>query len=115
MSNRIVFALVLVLFAFGAVVVVSYPSNHDVAWLLHASRSVLGGADLYKDVIEPNPPLIVYLLIPVVGAASFLDVPAMTVFRLAVLVLTGASLAWSGALLRSTLPEPDRNGLDSSW
>jgi hypothetical protein len=34
------------------------PMNHDVAWLLEATRRWVGGAELYRDIIEINPPLI---------------------------------------------------------
>ena len=38
----------------------SIPMNHDVAWLLEASRRWVGGAELYRDIIEINPPLIFF-------------------------------------------------------
>jgi hypothetical protein len=41
------------------------PMNHDVGWLLHLSGRVLDGAHLYVDLIEVNPPLIVWLGMPV--------------------------------------------------
>ncbi len=37
---------------------ISQPLNHDVAWLLEATRRWVGGATLYRDVVEINPPLI---------------------------------------------------------
>ena len=36
----------------------SNPINHDVAWLLEATRRWVGGGELYRDIIEINPPLI---------------------------------------------------------
>jgi hypothetical protein len=34
------------------------PFNHDNAWLLEATRRWVGGAELYREIIEINPPLI---------------------------------------------------------
>ena len=45
----------------GAAVLLRAPLNHDVAWHLIASRRVLGGERLYIDILETNPPLIVWL------------------------------------------------------
>lgn len=35
-----------------------FPTNHDVAWLLEATRRWVRGAELYRDIVEINPPLI---------------------------------------------------------
>ncbi|CAH2599217.1 conserved membrane protein of unknown function [Rhodovastum atsumiense] len=37
------------------------PQKDDVAWLLYVARKWLGGQRLYDDIIEVNPPLIVWL------------------------------------------------------
>lgn len=34
--------------------------SHDIAWLLDASQRWMGGATLYVDVVESNPPLVFY-------------------------------------------------------
>jgi len=36
----------------------NFPLNHDVAWLLEATQRWVAGAELYRDIIEINPPLI---------------------------------------------------------
>ena len=40
------------------------PLNTDSGWLLVAARRLLDGDRLYVDIIEVNPPLIVWLLLP---------------------------------------------------
>lgn len=46
------------LFATVFVFVLALPLNHDVAWLLEATRRWVNGAELYRDIVEVNPPLI---------------------------------------------------------
>ena len=43
------------------------PLIPDVAWLLEASRRWLGGAVLYVDIVEVNPPLIFYEMVALTG------------------------------------------------
>lgn len=48
-------------FAFCAAIflyVLQFPLNHDVAWLMEATRRWVGGGQLYVDIVEINPPLI---------------------------------------------------------
>jgi len=42
------------------------PVNPDIALFLYDAGRVLDGAQLYRDVVEINPPLIVVLNMPVV-------------------------------------------------
>ncbi len=76
----------------------------DVAFLLYAAERVLGGARLYVDVVEINPPLIIGLNMPAVIFGRIFDVPAALVYRSCVLLLLVASLGISAALLRRLLP-----------
>lgn len=45
----------------GTTAVFSYPAHHDLAWFLYAAAELLGGADLYVEVVEVNPPLIIWI------------------------------------------------------
>ena len=70
------------------------PFNHDVAWLLLMAERWLDGARLYVDVIDVNPPLIVYLSALIVAAARALGASLHAVLSAAVLgtVLCSAAL-----------------------
>ena len=46
------------------------PPHPDLAFYLYAARRMLGGAVLYRDVVEINPPLIIWLNIPAVLIAE---------------------------------------------
>jgi hypothetical protein len=72
----------------------------DTGWLLYAAGEMLDGAKLYVDLIEVNPPLIVWLnAIPVVVARMTSSSPIL-VYRLLVLTLVLVSVAVSSGLIR---------------
>ncbi len=75
--------------------------NHDVAWMLYAADRVLAGQRLYVDVVEVNPPLIIWLgLAPIVAARALAISPILS-FRLMMLgVLAGSMLLSRWALVR---------------
>jgi hypothetical protein len=80
--------------------------NGDSAWLLHAAGRVAGGARLYTDVVEVNPPLIVWLNVIVVAVARLLRASEITTYRVFVWGLVGLALWFSDRMLAS-LREPD--------
>lgn len=61
--------------------------NNDVGWLLHVAERVLVGETLYRDIIEINPPLIVWLNVPVIWVAQAVHLPKVIVVRAAVLLV----------------------------
>jgi hypothetical protein len=71
--------------------VLGQPLNHDVAWLLEATQRWTHGAELYRDIIEINPPLIfidnVLLSAGLLSKASYLA---------GVLIAVALSSAWVG-------------------
>lgn len=59
LSDRVLaFTLVSIAPLLAFLYLTSHPINHDVAWLLEATRRWIGGAELYRDIVEINPPLI---------------------------------------------------------
>lgn len=71
----------------------------DTAWLLYAAGHWLDGARLYVDLVEVNPPLIVWLNALPVLLARALHAPPVLVYRLLVLALALGSAAASARLL----------------
>src|SRR5690242_1343332 len=88
-------ALVGVVLLIGAIPVFQSMVNHDVAWILYIADRVLHGSTLYKDIVEINPPLIVWLNIPIVALAHLVGASSIVVFRIVVLALIAGSLALS--------------------
>jgi hypothetical protein len=88
-------ALGLVLFA-----TLRTPLKDDIAWLLYVARKWMEGKQLYIDLVEINPPLIIWLSAVPVKLGAWLGVPsrvaAMPFFALLVL----GCAAWTAWLLR---------------
>ena len=74
--------------------------NNDNAWLLYIAGRMLDGARLYVDLVEINPPLIVWLNLPVVWLARVTALDPVGVFRACVLVAALGSAALCEWLLR---------------
>jgi hypothetical protein len=74
------------------------PLNPDAAWLLYAAARVLGGDRLYADILEINPPLIIWLNLPVALVSQATGWSDAAVFRVAVLALVAASCVACGWL-----------------
>jgi hypothetical protein len=76
------------------------PLKDDIAWLLYVARRWMAGRELYVDMIEINPPLIVWISAIPVALARWLSVApqfvAMPVFAAIVL----GCAWWSACLLR---------------
>jgi hypothetical protein len=64
------------------------------------------GDRLYVDLVEINPPLVVWLQLPIVFLARWLGIDPTTAFRVAVLVLIGLCLVLCVRLLRAVTPRP---------
>jgi len=60
--KRIDPALALLLAAFPLLLLI--PIGHDQIWTLWIGRQLLGGAQLYRDIIEVNPPLWFWMAVP---------------------------------------------------
>lgn len=92
-----------------------YTINHDVSYMLHVAGRLLQGATLYVDVPEINPPLIVWLNVPIAWAALRSGLPAELLFRIAVLALALVSLSWSGSFVRRAAREDSAKETWSAW
>lgn len=78
------------------------PLNSDIGFLLSAARRVAGGEALYRDILEINPPLIVWLKIPVILLADAIGAREAVVFTLLVTLLALASTAACAAIVSRT-------------
>ena len=86
------------------------PAVPDLSWLLYVAGRLLDGARLNLDVVEINPPLIVWLNVPPALVARFLGVPDIQVYRAAVALAAILSLWFVARLLRRE--DPARGTLD---
>ncbi len=102
--------LTILLFVIGASLAAEWHSfiRPDTGFLLEAAQRVLGGERLYVDVVEINPPLIVWLNMGAVALARSLGTSAIVVYRLGVLAVLATSLTVSAGMLRRVVPDNAR-------
>jgi hypothetical protein len=74
--------------------------NHDPAWYLHMAGVWLDGATLYRDVIDTNPPLIVFITAIPVAISRLVNLPGPLVFKAFVFAAAGLSVAVSIPFVR---------------
>ena len=74
--------------------------NSDVASQLWIAQRIHGGARLYRDIIEVNPPLWFWMALPIDRLATLLHVPAASVMVAAFGLLVALSLTATERLLR---------------
>ena len=75
------------------------PLGHDQSWYLISVGKILAGARPYVDVIELNPPLNFYLVMPAVYFAELLGTRSDHVFIAYVILLACVSTVWARHLL----------------
>ena len=95
--------LIAVIAAFGLYQVLVLPPNCDNVVLMHEAGRVLDGSRLYVDIMEVNPPLIIYLNVPVVLTSRIIGVSPLSMFPIYVFALVLSSLALCHRL-RTCLP-----------
>lgn len=78
--------------------------NHDAGWYLHMAGAWLDGAVLYRDVIDTNPPLIVYLTVIPVLLGRMLHLPGPATFKTLIFLAALAAVAGAAAILRRLHP-----------
>ncbi len=88
------------------------PLNADAQWILNVAGRVLGGERLYRDILEINPPLVIWLQMPVAWVAREIGVPAAVLYRVTV-VLGGLLLTWLTRLIR--WPDSRDQSMHARW
>jgi putative flippase GtrA len=84
--------------------------NHDTSWYLIATPRWLDGAELYRDIVEINPPLSFYLTAPAVFLSRATGLTLDDAYVLQVIALSLVSLLWfRGLLQRVPLAESRRH------
>lgn len=91
--------------AAGVLPQLASPAVPDLSWLLYVAGRMLDGARLGVDLVEINPPLIVWLNLPPALLARWTGLPDIQVYRLGVVALALLSLAATAALLRRESPD----------
>lgn len=77
------------------------PLKDDIAWLLYVARRWMAGRELYVDVVEVNPPLIIWISAIPLQIARWLDVDTQRVVMPVFVVIVLACGWWAARLLRA--------------
>ena len=78
-ASAIAMAVLVTTLALVLATAMSSPLKDDVAWLLYVARKWLGGQHLYTDLVEVNPPLIVWIYAVPAMLSSWLGLGPKTV------------------------------------
>ncbi len=76
------------------------PLKDDIAWLMYVARRWLEGRELYVDVVEVNPPLIIWISAIPAEIAQWLNLDARFVVMPMFIACVLACAWWSASLLR---------------
>ena len=99
-ANAISLSLLLGVLTIVMLATLHSPLKDDIAWLLYVARRWLAGKELYVDVIEVNPPLIIWLSALPLTLARWLEVnPQFVAIPAFALIVLGCAW-WSACLLR---------------
>nr|WP_294512953.1 hypothetical protein [uncultured Rhodopila sp.] len=98
-----VISLIVLTVVLGVVMFIALrsPLKDDIAWLLYVARRWMAGRELYVDVVEVNPPLIVWISAVPLEIARWLNVaPQFTAVPVFVAAVLGCAW-WTAHLLRA--------------
>jgi hypothetical protein len=76
------------------------PLKDDIAWLLYVARRWMAGRELYIDVVEVNPPLIVWISAIPIEVSRWFAVPTKFVAMPAFIAVVLGCAWWTADLLR---------------
>ncbi len=74
--------------------------NPDTAWLVYAAQRVAQGQKLYVDIMETNPPLIIWLSLPAVYLGNWLRVNPAIIFQCFVTAISLISVYLVGLAIK---------------
>ena len=80
--------------------VLRLPLKDDVAWLLYVARRWMAGRELYTDLVEVNPPLIVWISAMPIRLSGWLRVPTDLVAMPFFIAIVLGCAWWTSGLLR---------------
>ncbi len=93
-----------VVLALVMVTTIRSPLKDDIAWLLYVARNWLAGQRLYEDLIEVNPPLIIWIYAVPAAVAGWLGaMPKLIAVPFFAAMVLGSAW-WTACLLRGQGP-----------
>ena len=102
-----IIAGIAVLFVIQAIIRFRSDMNHDTAWYIYVADGMLQGKHLYADFLEVNPPLGIWLTVPIVWLANLAGLNSITATYGTLFALTAVSLPLVNRYLRLVRDVPD--------
>jgi len=91
-ARAITLAIIAALFASQIFIRFNSDLNHDTSWYLYVAQGLLDGKELYRDFVEVNPPLAMWLTVPVPLAARLTGFDPVDIFYALMFLLTALAL-----------------------
>ncbi|HLA02959.1 MAG TPA: hypothetical protein VJ019_09375 [Aestuariivirga sp.] len=107
MRRGVIIVSVMALFIIQAVIRFRSDINHDAAWYLYVADGLLHGKQLYTDFLEVNPPLGMWLTVPIVWLGSLTGLGSINANFGVLLALTVLTLLLVNRYLRLMRDVPD--------
>ncbi len=92
LQRNLFIAVIAALFALQAYLRFQSDIIPDAAWFIYVADQLLHGKTLYADIIEVNPPLGMWLVVPIVWVAEKFQIDAVFAVYAALLALSGATI-----------------------
>jgi hypothetical protein len=101
-SKPMYFGLIALIFIISFFLQLFTLANPDLAWLAFATEKMLGGATLYQDLMEPNPPLIFWLYTTPIWLAELFSFSLVFTLKIFILGLVASVLYACAMILKSS-------------
>jgi hypothetical protein len=100
LQRNFFFAVIGALFAVQAYLRFQSDIIQDVAWFIYVANQLLHGKTLYADILEVNPPLGMWMIVPIVWIAEKLHVDAVIAVDATLLMMSGVALWFCNRMMR---------------
>ncbi len=100
-QNKLTFIGIAIIYLFAWHLQNIFLLNSDVSWLIHAAQQLLHGGTYSNNFYETNPPLILYLYIPIIYLVKLTHLSLSYALRMYIDILVGLSLFFCRAFLIS--------------
>ncbi len=103
-ASAIAMAVLLAALVLVLATAITSPLKDDVAWLLYVARKWLGGKRLYEDIVEVNPPLIVWIYAVPALVSGWLGVSSKAISEPMFAAMLMGCAWWTAHLLHGRAP-----------
>lgn len=100
LQRNLFIAVIVGLFAVQAYVRFQSDIIQDTAWFIYIANQLLHGKELYVDILEVNPPLGMWLIVPIVWLAEKFNLDSVIAVDATLLAMSAAALWYCNRILR---------------